>query len=311
VSFPVNGADAQKYSSFLQSLEPLKKLVVALAPYDAGFVPELVTYDKNHEDRIPFRYVRMNKPSRKMVAEKLRAVLTSARDRGVDILIFPELTVDHDALTEIHNFLSLHNSPEQLKLVIAGSFHRERNQGGGYTNSATMLDWQGNDIWRHHKLHPYMLRTAEIPENSKRTALLKLFGAESGDDAEEHIRTDYPLSFVDTPIGRMATLICLDYLASQVCETVGGVGCHYLWVPLMTTSIDTFNTHARDEYGAKYHVLSAFSASVSCPEMFGVRKEDFSFLYAPSRRFGKSGEHPDVIRSEEPPLILYQLEIML
>ncbi len=37
-----------------------------------------------------------------------------------------------------------------MKLVVAGSFHKEKAEGG-YANVATMLDWAGNVIWKHSR----------------------------------------------------------------------------------------------------------------------------------------------------------------
>lgn len=310
VKFPVNGENAHRYFTFMHSLESLQKLRIALAPYDSGFIPEIVAYERTAEKKIPFRYSRIKKPSLKVMTQKVEAVLTSARDNEADILIFPELSVDQDAFTKIRGFLAMNNAPDQIKLVVAGSFHFERDLGG-YENRATMLDWQGNIVWRHHKLQRYMLRSAEIEGSPHKDVLLELFQAGPDDDLEENIHTDYPLSFADTPIGRMATLICLDYLQGRVCESVGRLNCHYLWVPAMTTSASTFESHARDIYGAKHQVLSACAASLSCCEMIGSECKDLSFLYAPSTRFNNFREHPGIRRLEDPPLIFYDLDNML
>jgi hypothetical protein len=314
ITFPVSGVNAEKHYSFLQSLEPdwgpLNKLCIGLAPYDSGFKPELKTYEEKEDGTTPFRYVRTKDPSLSEVKESLKAILTAAIDLDVDVLIFPELTVDHDAFTYIGDFLAERNTPEKLKLVVAGSYHRERAEGG-YVNLAPMLDWRGKVVWEHRKLQPYKMLSEEIAKSPRAKEIRRLFKARAGNHLKENIRTSHPLAFVDTPIGKMATLICLDYLQTNVFQAIGSVGCNYLWVPLMTTSIDTFKTHAKDLYGAKYHVLSAFSASVSCCEMIGCKDKDLSFLYAPSKNFGKSEDPPRIVGAEKLPLIIYRLEIML
>ncbi len=314
VTFPVNGSNAHKHFSFLHSFlpagQPLNKLSIALAPYDSGFKPELLIYKEKEQGIIPFRYMRTKKPARSEVKQKLEALLTAAIDHDVDVLIFPELTVDHDAQTVIGDFLAFRNTQAQLKLVVAGSFHRERYEGG-YVNLAPMLDWQGNVVWRHRKLQPYKMLSGEIAKSPNVNEILRLFKAKTGNHVEENIQTSYPLAFVDTPIGRMATLICLDYLLDKVYEAVGHVGCHYLWVPLMTASIGMFEGHAKDLYGAKHHVLTACSASVSCCEMIHCKGNDLSFLYAPSKKFGKLRDHSGIVRVENLPLIIYRLDMML
>jgi hypothetical protein len=168
VTFPVNGANAQRYFSFLHSFEPdagpLNKLSIALAPYDSGFKPQLLTYPETERGTIPFRYVRTEEPPLSDVKLKLEAILTAAIDHDVDVLVFPELSVDHDALTFIRDFLAYRKTPGPLKLVVAGSFHREWN-GGDYVNQAPMLDWQGNEVWQHRKLQPYKMLSEEIAKS--------------------------------------------------------------------------------------------------------------------------------------------------
>ncbi len=311
VTFPANGASTSEPLSFLQSLEPsgkaLQSLTIALAPYDAGFEPQLLPYERTEDGTIPFRYVRTASPSLSDVKIRIEAILTAAIDRGVDILIFPELVVDHDARSEIGRFLCHHNPSGQLKLVVAGSFHSEWGEGG-YVNQAPMFDWQGNIVWRHNKLSRYALRHEEMGKSPKGVSLQESLNTKAGDRMQENIHISHPLAFVDTPIGRIATLICLDYLQEAVIRAVREIGCDFLLVPLMTTRIDTFESHARDLYGAKLHVLSACSASVSCCELFDSGVKSLSFLYAPSRSFTKSGKYPGRTEEENLPLIIYRLD---
>jgi predicted amidohydrolase len=311
VTFPANGDNASQYLSFMQSFEPsgkaLQSLTIALAPYDAGFEPELLSYERTDGGMIPFRYVRTASPSPCEVKSKIEAILTAARDQGVDILIFPELVVDHDARTEIGQFLCHHNSSGQLKLVVAGSFHSERGQGG-YVNQAPMFDWQGNVVWRHDKLSRYALHHREMGKSAKGISLRKRLKVKAGNRIEENIHIAHPLAFVDTPIGRMATLICLDYLQAPVIQTVLEIGCDFLLVPLMTTSIDMFRRHAMDEYGAKLHALSACSASISCCEMFEAEAKDLSFLYVPTPSFAKSEPYSGLTVDKEHRLFIYRLD---
>ncbi len=311
VIFPANGASTSKHLSFLQSFEPsgkaLQSLTIALAPYDAGFEPQLLPYERTEGGMIPFRYVRTASPSLSDVKTRIEAILTAAIDRGVDILIFPELVVDHDARTKIGRFLCHQNTSGQLKLVVAGSFHSEWGEGG-YVNQAPMFDWQGNIVWRHNKRSRYALRHEEMGKSPKGVSLQESLNTKAGDRMQENIHISHPLAFVDTPIGRIATLICLDYLQEAVIRTVREIGCDFLLVPLMTTSIDTFESHAWNLYGAKLHVLSACSASVSCCEMFGSGVKSLSFLYAPSRNFAELGKYPGRTQDEKLPLIIYRLD---
>ncbi|MDR3569788.1 MAG: hypothetical protein P4L43_17330 [Syntrophobacteraceae bacterium] len=125
----------------MQSFEPsgkaLKSLTIALSPYDSGFGPDVLAYERTERGTLPLRNVRTAAPSLSDVRTLIEAILTAAR-------------------TAIGRFLRNHNPSGQLKLVVAGSFHRERDEGG-YVKQAPMFDWQGNIVWRHNKLSRYEL----------------------------------------------------------------------------------------------------------------------------------------------------------
>lgn len=199
---------------------------------------------------------------------KLHSILQSAFEKDVDILIFPELTVDHDAYTSIVDWLGDHNNPEKIKLVVAGSFHKQ-HAARGYVNRSTMLNYAGHVVWESRKRTPFATTGKYLKNSSDSTIDSKKVYAEK-------IQTDFLFVFADTPIGRMSTLICLDFLPGF--DTVlKRVVCGYIFVPAMTTSITQFET-AAGVYGEQHHVLSAICASKRIQGK--MKMKDFSFVWA-------------------------------
>lgn len=224
----------------------------------------------------------------------------------MDILIFPELAVDHDAFSEIAKWLALHNTEAGLKLVVAGSFHFE-HPDGDFVNMAAMLDWQGKVLWRHCKTLPFELPCGQIEKSKNKTKIRKRFGIGPSQGMKERIRTNLPITFFDTPIGRMATMICLDFMSTEAAEILRKIPCDYFWVPAMTPNISKFQTEAMDNFGAKHLVLSAVCASASIGEMLDIKPRPLSFVYAPSKKFKAPVQGTP---SGESALIIYEIHKM-
>ncbi|CAN2040841.1 CN hydrolase domain-containing protein [Candidatus Magnetomoraceae bacterium gMMP-15] len=290
---------------FNQSFLNLSTLSIGLAPFDQTFSMKPVIYKKN-KNKVRFRFSSIASPPKEDVKKIIETILKQSFENNVDILLFPELAIDHDAYTVISEWLSLHNSPDKIKMVIPGSFHKERDKGG-YVNQASMLDWNGNIVWKHCKQSPFVLTDYNIESSVNKEKIREIFNLDPGDNLEENIHADYPLTFIDTPIGRMSTLICLDFLLASVSEIISRLPCDYFWVPAMTTNIRDFETMARDIYGKKHHVVSACCASQSCCEFFCGQPMSLSFLYAPSKKCAKKMATPDD-PCPDLPLLIYRLD---
>lgn len=263
-----------------------KNLTIGLAPYDEGFTFDLETYrSAGDANKIFFRYTKIKSPGKSEIEERLTTTLKEAHDAGVSILIFPELTVDQDAYTVVKDWLSYHNTQEHIKLVIAGSFHESYDQGG-FINRAIMLNWAGNVIWKYNKQAPFTLNFADIKSNQTKQD----FGLKEGEQLTEDIRIEQPYIFIDTIIGRMSTLICLDFLRSELETILSRVPCDYFWISAMTTTIRDFENKAQN-YGKQHHVLSVCCASKSCCQAIVGQDRDHSFLYAPSKKFSNFNQN--------------------
>ncbi|MBF0275026.1 MAG: hypothetical protein HQK84_07325 [Nitrospinae bacterium] len=279
----INPVNKGATRTFHHSLEGIKELTIGLAPYDSGFSFDVKIYESSKPKK-PFRYSSIQSPAPEKVRKKLETILNEAVKRNVDILVFPELTIDHDAYSAIKNWLSLHNEETGIKLVVAGSFHAEKSSGG-YVNRSLMLDFYGNTVWEHIKKAPFILSHNDINKSPHVDKICKEFGITPGNSLIEKIQTASPLVMIDTPIGRMATLICLDYLNTIVPEILRDVSCDFFWVPAMTPSTNDFKREARDTYAKKFRVFSTVCASRSICELLGTNEKAESFIWVPMKNF--------------------------
>ncbi|MCK5720982.1 MAG: hypothetical protein KAI84_00460, partial [Gammaproteobacteria bacterium] len=120
-----------------------------------------------------------------------------------------------------------------------------------------------------------------------------------------------PLVFVDTLIGRMSTLICLDFLLAEVSTILSRVPCDFFWVPAMTPQIEDFINKARDIYGKTRHIVSGCCASKSCCELINNVSSALSFIQIPSRKEHIGVEGLNVEKCKSSPLFIYRLDKLL
>ncbi len=266
--------------TFHRPLEAISQLIIGLAPIDGEFIPNPVIGKEMNDDSVCFRYSCIAEPSRQGIRKKIESVLMDAIKYRVDILIFPELSIDHDTFTDLCDMLCMQNRPDNIKLIVAGSFHKERPQGG-YVNQSVMLNWKGDIIWTHCKQNPFKLTEHAIEKSSNCDEIRKVFGIQAGQSLVEDVHTDFPITFFDTPIGRMATLICLDFIHNKTIEILSRISCDYFFVPAMTPKIDDFITEAQNVYSKKFHILSACCNSKSCCRMIANKHDEGSFFIAP------------------------------
>lgn len=290
-------------------LENLDSLSIGLAPYDSNFNFNPIITKKNKKT-VFFRYSHIAYPEKHKIRKRIENVLDSALKNRVDVLVFPELTIDHDAYTVICEWLPIHNKQNGIKLVVAGSFHKQRDEGG-YVNRSTMLDWQGRIIWEHHKKSPFELTAHNIEKSANCKIIKRAFDLEDEEGIREDIHTDYPLVFVDTLIGRMSTLICLDFLLPEVSTILSRVPCDFFWVPAMTPQIEDFINKARDIYGKTRHIVSGCCASKSCCELINNVSSAHSFIQIPSRKEHIGVENLNVEKCKSSPLFIYRLDKLL
>lgn len=123
----------------------------------------------------------------------LRAGLAAACEASADVLVAPELTVTEALRHDLIEFL-LETPNHPLWMVTPGSFHELKPQpsdGLAHSNTARLLDPDGRELARHHKLRPFSWE-------------------EGGNQCVEAIAPGQELVLLETPIGHIAMAICLD-----------------------------------------------------------------------------------------------------
>jgi hypothetical protein len=275
-----NSLNSEELNEFYLTLESIARtgsLAIALASHDSGFRCAFYTWveGKTHF----FRVTDIELPAKQKIKNKIEDVMSDALVYNVDILIFPEMVVDSDSLSVIAEWLDIHNTGAIIKMVVAGSFHYMDK--GEHSNKSVMLDYSGSVVWEQRKLHRFIIKA-----NDMNTALQGLLKLHKKVDVQEAIDVvDPSLKFIDTPIGRMATMICVDYLETTLHPVFNHIKCGFLWLPAMTTSIEKFETSSDTPYSSPYKILSAVCAGQSMCGMSRVTSGDKSFLRVPIKRY--------------------------
>lgn len=132
----------------------------------------------------------------------LYGLIRQAAAEEIRILVFPELSLDEPQRVLVEKIIR--EIPNKLLAIFAGSFHTRDNPKP--FNEAVVLDPAGFRYWYHKKNSRYA-----VPSG---TVLDKFFPNQSGliisEELPEFIQFGDELSFFDTPLGRLATLICTD-----------------------------------------------------------------------------------------------------
>lgn len=189
---------------------------VALCPLDGPFWPRFTLRDGVRQFAIDAG-APMHAPEQ--LEAHLDELLAQARTHEIDILVFPELTIDAQALTWLQQRLGREAFPHA---VIAGSFHVA--DGDTLRNRAPVLDQDGRALWSHDKRGHFRVMGRELRAMSRAATASgtpSLFygtlPAEHDADEEylEGIDHGDTLHVFDAPLGRVAVLICADALDSS------------------------------------------------------------------------------------------------
>jgi hypothetical protein len=188
---------------------------------------------------VPYRFAEIDsaslEPGRKILAEVLDLC---ARER-IDLLCFPELTLDTSLLRDLSNLLKVRNDTLHPALVMAGSFHVDA--GTGRANRCSLLDGFGDLLLTQDKCTAYSLPGSQVvsmkPEH-------RLGLDERG--GYEDIEVSGTVHIVESPLGRIAMPICLDFCGEQLRELFIETRVNLFLVPAMTPQVDPFYIRARE-----------------------------------------------------------------
>ncbi len=194
--------------------------------------------------------------------EEVKAALAASREQEATILIFPELTLTECGEETLRSELR-GNGPEGFPLLtLAGRGHRKR-PGKSDVNEALLLDPEGQDLLQHRKLTAYTDRR---------------------DGIAERIKVGKRLTVLESQIGNIVPLICLDLLSTEICALVEHSHGNLLLVPSLS---ETTKTHC---HAAKRLQTSNLAATFVCNRRFNYprcneeRQKGTSFYRIPRIR---------------------------
>lgn len=227
----------------------------------------------------PYWFESIAKRSRKAAEAQISRLIEKACAAKVDLLCFPELTLDPALRQFLGQKLRSMVRPDEEKqyplLVVAGSFH-ERVKGR-FVNRCWVLDGYGEPVYSQDKCSAFVLLAEEAAQmrKSQRHLYEQLRLPRGG---KEDIRRATSVKLFDTPLGRFTTLICLDYCGHLLTEMLCSVGANFLVVPAMTPTMKRFEKQARN-LGERVSALSLVANSAWLkPE---DDSEDLALLYLP------------------------------
>lgn len=233
---------------------------------------------------VPYRFAEMAPDcldhGRKLLAE----VLDDCAREGIDLLCFPELTLDTSLLRELSNLLKLKNETLHPALVMAGSFHVDA--GLGRANRCTLLDGFGNIVAVQDKCTPYSMPGAQVlklqPDLRTRLGLDERGGYED-------IELSDTFNIIECSLGRMAMPICLDFCGDQLRNLLEDTQVNLLLVPAMTPRMSPFFVRARD-LGTTNRATTLAVNSSWLLRQIGLRpRRHRAFAYLPAKGALKGG----------------------
>lgn len=214
--------------------------------------------------------------------------LDLASSKGVHVAIFPELSVTETLLKHMQARLKTGAGGLSLQLVLAGSFHGVYDGDNGgikvTRNRLTVLNGRGQSLWTYDKVVRFTL-------TQKLAARIGLeVGARGG---VESLRAGETLPLWDSPLGRIATPICIDYFDRRMQERhCAGLATLFL-VPAMSPTLEHFKDPARS-YGERVRATTLVVnsrwvvAMAAALEGKAVRDEHLGYAYAPAHGASRS-----------------------
>jgi predicted amidohydrolase len=212
-------------------------------------------------------------------------VLKPCLQKEVDLLVLPELSVDEGLLNFLKNWLKLNNRERissgkaGLLLVVAGSFHFEI-EGDKRFNVSTVLDHTGSVLWTQNKIKRFSFDKSDIQKNPQLPILLETSPAGGYEGIEE----TGTICCADTPLGRIAVCICIDFFHKEHMETYRQAGINLFLVPAMSPQVIRFLETAAlfcgDNLAASFIANNGYAAK---KRNSGIHEDGASFYILPNR----------------------------
>lgn len=168
-------------------------------------------------------------------------------ERGVHILLLPELTVDATGRERLADQLAAMASRAERRpplLTVAGSFHfRQSDDEDRWSNLCTVLDHTGRTLWRQQKRVPF-------PFQGPAPAWLRNCPPDLGPDESYHEDVEPGRSVVlaRSPLGWLAVAICSDLVPSSTGEVSrwAQLPADWILIPSMSGTTEQFLEASRE-----------------------------------------------------------------
>jgi len=235
----------------------------------------------------PYRFVGLPPGSLAGARQVLEEVVATCAQERIDVLCFPELTLDTTLLGDLSRLLKLRNPDLHPLLVVAGSFHVDA--GLAHANRCSVLDGYGDLLFCQDKCKAYGIPAAQA--RRMRPELRAKLGIDERGGYED-IGSGSALRLTETAIGRLATPICLDFCGTQLLDLLVSARANLLFVPAMTPRMGPFYERARD-LGTSARATTFVVNSAWLLQQIGLRsRRQRNLGYVPARKGLRGGGRP-------------------
>jgi Carbon-nitrogen hydrolase len=227
---------------------PREQIKIGLASIFSGFD----NVDWQHDDA-EFWGRKVAAHHQAAVRKRLEWVFNEATRHSLDLLIFPELNLDEELEEHLITSWARARRLPRPTVVIGGRLHRLVAGTTRYRNQPLVLTQDGILDWPYWKNAP------------------TLYTFDDGKERAEALAHDgrYVVA-LDTPVGRLCIVICLDALHKTTVRAIAALRASVVIIPSMTSasSIEKFRTTAR-ELAETSHAITIF-----CNSSIHLRKSD-------------------------------------
>jgi len=246
--------------------------------------------------------------NRQEIIRIIDALLRRCIQEDLHIVVFPELAIDGQMREYISDWLKINNTDGKIIMVIAGSYHMLKDKREEtYENNCIVYRFDGNELWVQKKMNRFQLVEDDIKEVISGTEkgfqeFKKLF-KETDRRGYEHIEISDTLVLYDSPIGRMAVTICLDFIVKENVRLLIDPQVNIIFLPAMSLTLEKMRI-ANVSMG-NFGDASVFCAN-NCWIITGGEKGNFkpkqaSYIYLPHKNGIeqlKCNEDSDCVRCE-------------
>jgi predicted amidohydrolase len=226
----------------------------------------------------PYRFAELSSGSIAQARAEIEAILSGCAEHEIDVLCFPELTLDPALLFHLQRLLKTKNSSLHPALIVAGSFHVPA--GEGWVNRCQVLDGFGNVLFVQDKCVWYRL-----PAEQATPAFCGCLGIDER-GGHEDIALCREIQILDSPLGRLATPICIDFCGDELRGLLVEAHVNLLLVPAMTPEMRPFRERAWD-LGTQSRAATFVANSAWLHQQLGRTSEesgDLFLAYLPTSR---------------------------